>query len=79
MLSMNECHPSRKCLFFRFLGNKSGQTLVEYALTLALISVVAVGTLAAMGGQVSSTYTTINQQLTASENGGVTTAPARGH
>jgi Flp pilus assembly pilin Flp len=57
---------------------RSGQTLAEYALILAFISVVAIGTLMAMGGQVSSTYTTINQQLNEANNGGPT-GPARGH
>ncbi len=54
------------------LSRCRGQTLVEYALILAFISVVAISTLLAMGGQVSSTYTTIDRQLTAAEDGGVT-------
>jgi Flp pilus assembly pilin Flp len=60
------------------LGSKRGQTLAEYALILALISVVAISVLATMGQQVSATYTTINQQLAIGGAGGVT-APARGH
>ncbi len=51
-----------------------GQTLAEYALILAFISVVAISTLLAMGGQVSNVYTTINRQLNSAENGGVTAA-----
>jgi Flp pilus assembly pilin Flp len=56
------------------LRHQSGQTLVEYALIIVFISVVAIGTLLAMGGQVSNVYTTINRQLNAAENGGVTSA-----
>jgi Flp pilus assembly pilin Flp len=51
---------------------------VEYGLVVAFISVVAIGSLMAMGGQVSNVYTTINQQLTASTTGGAT-ASSRGH
>jgi Flp pilus assembly pilin Flp len=71
-------HLSQKGLHLRSLANKRGQTLVEYALILALISVVAVSTLMAMGGQVASTYTTINRQLASAQDGGAS-APARSH
>jgi Flp pilus assembly pilin Flp len=57
---------------------KAGQTLAEYALILAFISVVAIGTLMAMGGQTSSIYSTINRQLNDAQNGGAT-APAHSH
>jgi len=55
------------------LGNKRGQTLAEYALTLALISVVAIAVLAAMGNQVTAVYSTVNNQMTVAQLGGVTT------
>ncbi len=55
----------------------SGQTLVEYALILAFISVVAIVSLISMGGQVSTVYTGVNKQLTTAELGG--SAPARSH
>jgi len=61
------------------LGNKRGQTLAEYALILALISVVAISVLASMGTQVTAVYSTTNQQISLSESGGPATAPARGH
>ena len=38
--------------------------MVEYALVIAFISVVAISSLLAMGTQVSSVYTTIDRQLT---------------
>ncbi len=47
----------------RRLKSKKGQTLVEYALILAFISVVAISVLIALGQQVRSVFTTINNQL----------------
>ena len=55
-----------------------GQTLAEYALILAFISVVAIASLLSMGGKVSSVYTTVNQQMTTAETGGATTT-SRSH
>ena len=43
--------------------NKKGQTLVEYALILALISVVAISVLIRLGNQIKSTFSTITSQL----------------
>ncbi len=42
---------------------KRGQTLVEYALILAFISVVAISVLLRLGAQVKSVFTTITSQL----------------
>ena len=64
-----------KCIRLR---QANGQTLVEYALIIAFISVVAIASLLSLGGQVSSVYTTVTQQLNVANNGGPT-APARGH
>jgi len=44
---------------------RRGQTLVEYALILAIISVVAIGVLITMGGQVKTIYSNINSSLSA--------------
>ncbi len=41
-----------------------GQSLVEYALILAIISVVAIGVLITMGGQVKTIYSNIDSSLT---------------
>lgn len=54
------------------LRSTSGQTLAEYALIIAIISVVAIGALLSMGGQVSNVYTTVNRQLQAASVGGTT-------
>ncbi|HEX4141627.1 MAG TPA: Flp family type IVb pilin [Candidatus Methylacidiphilales bacterium] len=46
------------------LRHRRGQTLVEYALILAIISVVAIGVLITMGGQVKQIYSNIDSSLT---------------
>jgi len=43
--------------------NRKGQTLVEYALILAFISVVAISVLIRLGDEVKSIFTTISSQL----------------
>ncbi|MFL5915889.1 MAG: Flp family type IVb pilin [Gaiellaceae bacterium] len=56
--------PMRIYVAFRDLRDaESGQAMVEYALILALVSVAAVGILAALGTSVSSIFSTINQDL----------------
>jgi Flp pilus assembly pilin Flp len=44
--------------------SKKGQTLVEYALILSFISVVAIGVLIRLGQAVKIVYSTINSQIT---------------
>ena len=43
---------------------KSGQALVEYALVLALIAIVAILVVKAVGTQTSSTFDNIQSQMT---------------
>ncbi len=43
--------------------NRKGQTLVEYALILAFISVVAISVLIRLGDEVKTIFTTITSQL----------------
>ena len=52
----------------RRMKSKKGQTLVEYALILAFISVVAISVLIALGNQVKSVFTTINGQLASAQS-----------
>jgi Flp pilus assembly pilin Flp len=47
----------------RRMKSKKGQTLVEYALILAFISVVAIAVLIALGNQIQGVFTTISSQL----------------
>jgi Flp pilus assembly pilin Flp len=50
-------------LSLRRQKNKKGQTLVEYALILAFISVVAISVLINIGNTIRSVFSTINSQL----------------
>ena len=47
----------------RRLKSKKGQTLVEYALILAFISVVAIAVLISLGNQIKGVFTTITSQI----------------
>jgi len=58
---------SRKAAIVR-RAQRSGQTLVEYALILAFISVVAIVVLQALGSKVTSVYSTINAQLATAQS-----------
>ncbi len=49
---------------------RRGQTLVEYALILSFISVVAIATLMSLGSQVKSAFTTVSSQLAVAKTGG---------
>jgi Flp pilus assembly pilin Flp len=52
-------------MMHRFQNNRTrrGQTLVEYALILAFISVVAISVLINLGNTIRSTFSKINSQL----------------
>jgi Flp pilus assembly pilin Flp len=55
---------------WRMKQSKRGQTLVEYALILAFISVVAIVVLQALGQRVTQVFTTINDKLAQAQSGG---------
>ena len=46
---------------------RQGQTLVEYALILAFISVVAISVLSSLGAQIKGTYTKISSALSSAQ------------
>jgi Flp pilus assembly pilin Flp len=48
---------------------RRGQTLVEYALIVSIISIVAVGVLITLGQQTHAIYTMINSQIARSSTG----------
>ena len=48
----------------RFLKEESGQDLVEYALLLFLVLAVAIATIKAVGGKVSSVFSAVLSYLT---------------
>ena len=47
----------------RRMKSRKGQTLVEYALILAFISVVAIAVLISLGNQIKGVFTTITSQI----------------
>lgn len=47
-----------------FVRNEEGQDLIEYALLVALISLVAVAALTTAGSQVNAIFTNISNRLT---------------
>ncbi len=47
----------------RFLKDESGATAIEYGLIAALISVVIVGAVGAIGGKLNDAFTTISNEL----------------
>ena len=57
-----------KSLITRFLKEEDGATMVEYAILVALISVVAIVIIAAVGGEVNSAFTEVDTQLKAAGN-----------
>ena len=48
-----------------FARNEEGQDLIEYALLVGLISLVAVAAIGLAGGSVNQIFTTIQQKLAA--------------
>lgn len=44
--------------------DQAGVTMIEYALIAALVSVVAISLLSAIGGKVKNLFTTVNNALT---------------
>ena len=60
-------------LLKRFMVEEEGQGLVEYALIIGLIAVVAIAALTASGGSISSMFNTISTKLSAA-NGSVSTS-----
>jgi pilus assembly protein Flp/PilA len=46
-----------------FLKNEQGTTAIEYGLIAALISVAAIAAMTAVGGSLTSTFTTVSNKL----------------
>jgi pilus assembly protein Flp/PilA len=47
----------------RIVSDESGATAIEYGLIAALVSVVAIGALKAIGGNLSTTFTSVSDEL----------------
>lgn len=52
-----------KKLWNKFVSEESGQGMVEYGLILALIAVVVITVLQALGNKVQGTFDTINNNM----------------
>ena len=50
--------------FGDFRSDERGQGMVEYGLILALVSVIAIGTLTAVGGALEPVFTSVSTALT---------------
>ncbi len=59
-----------KELMKKFAGEESGQGLVEYALIVVLIAVVAIGALRILGGKVNGIFENIGSELETSAAAG---------
>ncbi len=53
--------------FLRRVKSKKGQTLVEYALILAFISVVAISVLISLGQNIKGTYSKIGSVMASAQ------------
>ena len=62
---MKEVNEMKRTLrkMYRGLKSRKGQSLVEYALILALIAVVAILVLKGLGGKVNNTLSAVNANL----------------
>ena len=49
--------------FSRFIKDEAGATAIEYGLIVALIAVVIIGAVTAIGGTLNDTFTTIDNEL----------------
>ena len=51
-------------LFKNFINNESGATAIEYGLIAALVSVVIITALTALGSKLNTTFTNVSNALT---------------
>ncbi|MED5388297.1 MAG: Flp family type IVb pilin [Pseudomonadota bacterium] len=57
-----------KQLFMQFIKEEDGATMVEYAILVALISVVAIATIVLIGQEVNTSFSTVNTELNKANN-----------
>lgn len=61
--AMTDWHPVARVTALKHRKGEQGQGMVEYALILVLIAVVAIVALQVLGGKITSTFNYINGQL----------------
>ena len=57
-----------KSIFSRFVRDDAGATAIEYGLIAALVSVVIIASLTAVGKSLTNTFTTVNGALAGAGN-----------
>jgi len=57
-----------KGLITRFLKEEDGATMVEYAILVALISIVAIVIISNVGTEVASSFSTVRSELNAANS-----------
>jgi pilus assembly protein Flp/PilA len=66
MMSSLPCEESD--LLLSFIQNELGATAIEYGLIAALISVVVIGAMTALGTNLNTTFTTVSNALSGANN-----------
>lgn len=56
--------------FSKLLRDEAGATAIEYGLIAALIAVAAIGAMTSLGGQLSTTFSTVSSNLEKANTGG---------
>lgn len=51
--------------FLKLIKNEDGATAIEYGLIAALIAVAAIGALSSVGGELTTTFNTVSDELAA--------------
>ena len=54
-------------MLMKLLKDESGQTMVEYGLLIALISIAVIGVLIALGPRIASFFQSVDDQLAANQ------------
>jgi pilus assembly protein Flp/PilA len=60
--------PCEEASILAFLRDEAGATAIEYGLIAALISVVIIATITAVGTQLSATFTSVSNALSGANN-----------
>jgi pilus assembly protein Flp/PilA len=68
MKLMPHLHCEGNGLLSCFIRNELGATAIEYGLIAALISVVIIGAITAVGTQLTTTFTTVSNALSGANN-----------